>query len=143
MVIAEQLTWGQPLEEQIGDFGHERSQFLTKLAEGDKAINDFKRRVAEQTDEIKRLKGASGNALASKQTGSQPNADASGEIARRDAELVAAQTNLKQLQSKADTLNQQRQDRAPAQALQAKVDDLTQLAHDREQALDQQQVVNA
>jgi hypothetical protein len=132
------------LEEQISDFGHERSQFLTKLAEDDKAINDFKRQVAEQTDEIKRLKGASGNALANKQTGSQPSADASSEIARRDAELVAAQTNLEQLQSKADTLNQQREDRAKqAQALRAKVDELTQVAHDREQALDQQQVVIA
>ena len=132
------------LERQISDFGYERSQFLTKLAEDDKAINDFKRQVAEQTDEIKRLKGASGNALASKQTGSQPSADASSEIALRDAELVAAQTDLQQLQSKADTLNQQREDTAKqAQALQAKVDELTQLAHDREQALDQQQVVNA
>ena len=133
-----------PIAEQISDFGHERSQFLTKLAEDDKAINDFKRQVAEQTDEIKRLKGASGNALASKQTGPQPSADASSEIARRDAELVAAQTNLQQLQSKADTLNQQREDTAKqAQALQAKVDELTQLARDREQALDEQQVVNA
>jgi hypothetical protein len=132
------------IEEQTSDFGHERSQFLTKLAEDSKAINDFKRQVAEQADEIKRLKGASGNALANKQTGSQSGADASSEIARRDAELVAAQTNLQQLQSKVDTLNQQREDTAKqAQALQAKVDELTQLAHDREQALDEQQVVNA
>lgn len=132
------------LEEQISDFGHERSQFLTKLAEDDKAINDFKRQVAEQRDEIKRLKGASGNALANKQTGSQPSADASSEIARRDAELVAAQTNLQQLQARADALSQQREDTAKqAQALQAKVDELTQLARNREQALDQQQVVIA
>lgn len=132
------------IEEQISDFGHERSQFLTKLADDDKAINDFKRQLAEQTDEIKRLKAANGNAVASKQSGSQPSADSSSEITRRDAELVAAQTNLQQLQSKADTLNQQREDTAKeAQALQAKVDELTQLARDREQALDQQQVVNA
>jgi Anti-sigma-K factor rskA/Putative zinc-finger len=132
------------IEEQISDFGHERSQFLTKLAEDDKTINDFKRQVAEQTEEIKLLKGAKGNTLASKQSGSQPSADASSEIARRDAELVAAQTNLQQLQAKADTLSQQREDTAKqVQALQTKVDELTQLARDREQALDQQQVVNA
>jgi hypothetical protein len=125
-------------EEQISDFGHERSQFLTKLADDDEAIKDFERRVAEQTDEIKRLKAA--NAIASKQNGSQPSADASSEIARRDAELVAAETNLRQLQAKADTLNQQREDTAKqAQALQAKVDELTLLASEREQTLDQQQ----
>ena len=132
------------IEEQISDFGHERSHFLTKLAADDKAINDFKQQLAEKTDKIKRLKGASGNVLASKQSGSQPSADASSEIARRDAELVAAQTNLQQLEATADTLSQQREDAAKqAQALQTKVDELTQLARDREQALDQQQVVNA
>lgn len=132
------------IEEQISDFGHERSQFLTKLADDDKAINDFKRQVEEQTDEIKRLKAANGNAVANKQSGSQSSANASSEIARRDAELVAAQANLQQLQSRADTLSQQREDTAKqAQTLQAKVDELTQLARDREQALDQQQVVIA
>jgi hypothetical protein len=132
------------IEERISDFGHERSQFLTKFSDDDKAINDFKRQVAEQSDEIKRLKAANGNAVASKQSGSQSSADASSEIAGRDAELVAAQTNLQQLQSRADTLNQQREDTAKqAQALQAKVDELTQLARDRERALDEQQVVNA
>jgi Anti-sigma-K factor rskA/Putative zinc-finger len=132
------------IEEQIRDFGHERSQFLAKLAEDDKAINDFKRQVAQQTDEIRRLKPASTNAIASKQSGSQTGPGASSEIARRDAELVAAQTSLQQLRSKADALNQQREDTAKqAQALQVKVDELTQLARDRQQALDQQEAVIA
>jgi hypothetical protein len=132
------------IEEQISDFGHERSQFLTKLADDDKAINDFRRQVAEQTDEIKRLKAANSNAITSKQSGSQSSADASSELTRRDAELAAAQTNLQQLEARADALSQQREDTAKqAQALQVKVDALTQLAHDREQALDQQQVVIA
>ena len=132
------------IEEQISDFGHERSQFLAKLADDDRAVKDLKRQVAEQTEEIKRLKATNGNTVASTQGGSQSSPDASSEIARRDAELVAAQTNLQQLQSKADTLDQQREDTAKqAQALQVKVDALTQLAHDREQAVDQQQVVIA
>ena len=59
------------IEEQISDFGHERSQFLTKLADDDRAINDFKQQIAEQTDEIKRLKAANANVGASKQSGSQ------------------------------------------------------------------------
>jgi peptidoglycan hydrolase CwlO-like protein len=129
------------LEAQLSDFDHERSQFLTKLADDDKAMSDFKRQVAEQTDEIKRLKAPNGNVVASTKSGSQSNADASTENARRDAELVAAQTNLQHLQGRADTLSQQRDDTAKqAQALQAKVDELTQLAHDRERVLDQQQV---
>ena len=132
------------IEEQISDFGHERSQFLTKLADDDKAINDFKQQIAEQTDEIKRLKAANANVGASKQSGSQSSADASGEIARRDAELVTAQTNLRQLEARVDALSQQREDTAKqAQALQVKVDELTQLARDRERALDEQQVVIA
>ena len=132
------------IEEQISDFGHERSQFLTKLAEDDKAINDFKRQVAEQTDEIKRLKAANANSVASKQSGSQPSAAVSSELARRDAELVTAQTTLRQLEARADALSQQREDTAKqAQALQTKVDELTQLARDRERALDEQQVVIA
>ncbi len=132
------------LEEQISDFGHERSQFLTKLADDDKAINDFKRQVAEQANEIKRLKAANGNAVASKQSGSQAGPEASSEIARRDAELAAAQTNLQQLEARADSLSQQREDTAKqAQALQAKVDELTQVVRDRQLALDQQEVVVA
>jgi hypothetical protein len=134
----------ESIEEQISDFGHERSQFLRRLADDDKTINDFQRQVAEQTEEIKRLKAANRNAVAITRVGAQPSADISSEIARRDAELAATQTNLQQLEARSDALSQQREDTAKqAQALQAKVDELTQLARDREQALDQQQVVNA
>jgi hypothetical protein len=129
------------IEEQISDFGHERSQFLTKLADDDTAIKEFKRQVAEQTDEIKKLKASNGAAVASSHGTSQSSADTSTEMASRDAELLAAQTNLQQLQARTDTLSQQSEDTAKrARALQAKVDELTQLAHDRERALDQQQV---
>jgi hypothetical protein len=100
--------------------------------------------VAEQTAEIKRLKAANGNAVASTQGGSQSGADAASEIANRDAELVAAQAYLQQLQAKADILSHERDETAKqAQSLQGKVDELTQLAREREQALDQQQVVIA
>ena len=57
----------------------------TKLADDDKAINDFKQAAREQTEEIKRLKAANANVGASKQSGSQSSQNASGEIARRDA----------------------------------------------------------
>jgi chromosome segregation ATPase len=61
------------------------------------------------------------------------------EIARRYPELIAAQTNLQQLEARADSLSQQREDAAKrAATLEAKVSELTQLARDRGQALDQQ-----
>jgi hypothetical protein len=54
-----------------------------------------------------------------------------GIVAYRTGLSGGTQTNLQQLQCKADTLNQQREDTAKqAQALQAKVDELTQLAHE-------------
>jgi len=128
------------LEEQISDFGHERNQLLTRLAEDDRALKDFKREVAEQTEEIKRLRGLNDTAVTSTPSGPQSGAKGPAEVSRHDVELVAAQTNLQQLQAKADALSQQRDDAARhAAALEAKVDELSKLAREREQALDKQQ----
>jgi hypothetical protein len=128
------------LEEQISDFGHERNQLLTRLAEDDRALKDLKREVAEQSEEIKRLRGLNDTAVASTSSGPQSGAKGPAEVTRHDAELVAAQTNLQELQAKAGVLSQQRDDAARrAAALEAKVDELTQVAREREQTLDQQQ----
>ncbi len=128
------------LEEQISDFGHERNQLLTRLADDDRALKDFKREVAEQSEEIKRLRGLNDTAVAGTPSGPQSGAKGPAEVSRHDTELVAAQTNLQELQAKADVLSQQRDDAARhAAALEAKVDELTQVAREREQTLDQQQ----
>ena len=72
-----------------------------------------RRQAAEQTDEIKRLKAANGNAVASEhRTIAIRCRCIKRRSSRRDAELAAAQTNLQQLQAKADTLSQQREDTA-------------------------------
>lgn len=118
------------LEAEISDFGHERAQFLAKLAADDSAIKDLKQELAAQTEAITHLKPGA----------DQPPASESAENSRRDAELVAAQANLQQLQAKADALSQERENAAQrALFLEGKVDQLTQRVRDREQALNLQQ----
>jgi hypothetical protein len=119
------------LEEQISDFGRERAQLLAELAADDSAIKDLKQELTAQTEEIKHLKPSADQPAAA----SEPS-----ENSRRDAELAAAQTNLQQLQAKADALSQQRDAAAShAAVLEARVEDLTQLAREREQYLNEQQ----
>lgn len=117
------------LEAQISDFGHERAQLLAKLAADDSAIKELKQELAVQTEEIKH-----------KSSAEQAAASESAENSHRDAELVAAQANLQQLQAKADALSQERENAANrAVVLETKVDELTERVRDREQTLDQQQ----
>ena len=129
------------LEEQISDFGHEKAQLLSKLAEDDEAIRDLKRAAATRGDEIRRLRHPSDAFVAQSKKEAQ-NLPANGRLegSNREADLVAAQTSLQELQAKANALSQQREESARrAESLEAKVSELTQLARDREQALDKQQ----
>lgn len=135
---------GGALEEQISDAGHERAQLLARLADDDRALEEFKRKVAEQSDVIKRLKELHDAAVVGTQNAKQPSADGSRESSSREAELAAAQANLQQLQAKAEVLSQQRDAVAShAAVLEAKVDELTQVAREREQVLDEQQEVGS
>jgi hypothetical protein len=128
------------LEEQISDSGHERAQLLSRLAYDDRALEDLKREVAAQRDEIKRLNGLHDSSMANGQDAAQSRANVSSENLRRDTELAAAQANLQQLQAKADALSQERENAAKrALVLEAKVEELTEIARKREQALDEQQ----
>ena len=128
------------LEEQISDFGHEKAQLLTKLAEDDEAIRDLKRDVAKQDDEIRRLRQPN-DAIVVQPKKDEQNLSANGRVepSNREADLIAAQTSLQELQAKVIALSQQREESANrAESLEAKVGELTQLARDREQALDKQ-----
>ena len=129
------------LEEQISDFGHEKAQLLSKLAEDDEAIRDLKRDVAKQDDEIRRLRQPNDAIVVqSKEADQKAPANGRVEASSREADLVAAQTSLQELQVKASALSQQREESAKrAEDLEVKVSELTQLARDREQALDKQQ----
>jgi len=127
------------LAQQISDSGHERAQLLSRLADDDRSLTEFKREVVEQSDEIKRLKELHRTPVATGQNATQSSANRSSQISRRDAELAAAQTNLQLLRAKADALSQQR-DAAASQVavLETNVDQLTQLAREREQVLNNQ-----
>jgi hypothetical protein len=129
------------LEEQISDFGHEKAQLLSKLAEDDEAIRDLKRDVAKQDDEIRRLRQPNDTIVVqSKEADQKAPANGRVEASNREAALVAARTSLQELQAKANALGQQREESAKrAESLDVKVSELTQLARDREQALDKQQ----
>src|SRR5580658_2295028 len=128
------------LEEQISDFGHERAELLAKLAVDDKAVVEMKRDMVAQGAELSRLRALNSAAIASTKSGQQSGESGSSDISRLNAELIAAQDNLQELQAKTEALSRQREDAAKrAATLEAKVSELTQLARDREQALDQQQ----
>jgi hypothetical protein len=118
------------LEEQISDAGYERARLLATLAHDDQAIKDLQREVTLENDEIKRLRDVNDSAVANGSDG----------ISRRDAELVSAETSLKELQAKGAALSEQRDAAAShAAVLEAKVDDLTQRVRERDQVLEQQQ----
>jgi Anti-sigma-K factor rskA/Putative zinc-finger len=128
------------LEEQISDFGHERAQLLTKLADDDSAIKALREELAAQTEEIKHLKPSGDSGAVRTQSVGQSATSESAGNSRRDAELAAAQANLQQLQAKADALSQERENAAKRSlVLEAKVEELTELARKREQAMDEQQ----
>jgi Anti-sigma-K factor rskA/Putative zinc-finger len=118
------------LEERISDAGYERARLLATLAHDDQAIKDLQREVTLENDEIKRLRDVNDSAVANGSDG----------ISRRDAELVSAETSLKELQAKGAALSEQRDAAAShAAVLEAKVDDLTQRVRERDQVLEQQQ----
>jgi peptidoglycan hydrolase CwlO-like protein len=74
------------------------------------------------------------------QAAKRPDSNITAEALRRDAELVAAQTKLRELQTQVDALSQQRTEVAQrAESLDSKVNELTRQVRDRGQALDQQQ----
>jgi hypothetical protein len=131
---------GSSLEEQISDFGHEKAQLMTKLADDSRTIEVFKIKLAQQTSEIKRLKALEESSGEKTRDIEEPVSNAALEDSRRDNQLAAAQANLQDLQAKTDALNREREQAASrASRLEAKVDELTKLARDREQTLDQQQ----
>jgi Anti-sigma-K factor rskA/Putative zinc-finger len=125
------------LEEQVSDAGYERTKLEAKLAENAKVIDDLKRQLSEQIKAVNSLKSigaAAGNPSGSERQATQVASDAR---AKRDEELLAAQTKLAELQKTVDVATAQRDENARQSAmLEAKVNQVTELLREREQALD-------
>src|SRR3984885_7522233 len=121
------------LEGQISDLGHERAELLAKLAVDDKVVAELRRDIVAQGDELGRLRALNSAAVGSTKSGPQSSESGSTEISHLQAELIATQTNLQELQARAEALSQQREDAAKrALVLESKVDELTQRVRDRE-----------
>jgi hypothetical protein len=124
------------LEEQASDAGHERTQFMAKLGENARVIDDLKRQLSEQIKIVNSLKttevatpGSSGDSKQNKQNVIN---------AKNDEELAAAEIKLSELQKTVEEATAQRDENArQAAVLETKVNELTQLVREREQALDQ------
>ena len=130
-----------PLEAQVSDAGHERAQWMAKLAQSDKVIGDLKRQLAEQSSAVSALQSARLVARRSAEGQQQSEHAAGSSGKKRDEELAAAQAKLAELETALDTATAERGESASrATVLQAKVNELSQLMRDREQALDQKQV---
>jgi hypothetical protein len=126
------------LEEQASDAGYARAQLEAKLAQNAKVIDDLKRQLSEQAQVVNSLKSvgtAPANSSGSEQQAVQVASDVR---AKRDEEVVAAQTKLAEFEKTLEAATAQRDENArKAAVLEAKVNELTQFVRDREQALDQ------
>ena len=125
------------LEEQASDAGYERTKLEAKLTENAKVVDDLKRQLSEQIKAVNSLKSvgaAAGNPSGSEHQATQVASDAR---AKRDEELLAAQTKLAEFQKTLEAATAQRDENArQAAVLGAKVNELTELVREREQSLD-------
>ena len=126
------------LEEQASDAGHERAKLEAKLAENTKVIDDLKRQLSEQAKVVNSLKSvgtAPANGSGNERQAVQVASDGR---AKRDEEVVAAQTKLVEFQKTLEAATAQRDENArKAAVLEAKVNELAQQVREREQTLDQ------
>jgi hypothetical protein len=129
-----------PLEAQVSGAAYERSQLMAKLADNAKIIEDLKRQLSEQSTSVRTLQAAK-SASSQSIPGRQESERGAGDSAKaRDAELVAAQAKLAELQKAFDAVTAAHAEASShAEVLQAKVNELTELMNDRARALDQKE----
>lgn len=127
-----------PLEAQVSDAGHERTQLAATLAENGKVIEDLKRQLAEQIKLVSSLKAAQVAVPRTSETNPQATQNANTGSAAREEQLSAAQSRLVELQKTVQEATAQRDENArQAASLETRVNQLTQLVRERDQALDQ------
>jgi Anti-sigma-K factor rskA/Putative zinc-finger len=125
------------LEAQASDAGHERAKLMVKLAEGDKVIEDLKRKLSQEARTVTTLQSAN-SPPRSAETHQLSGSGAGDSGKGRDEELAAARGRLADLQKALDMATAERGEAVTHSAvLEAKVSELTQLMRERQQALDQ------
>ena len=126
------------LEAQVSDAGHERAQWMAKLAENGRFIEDLKHQLSEQTKIVNALRATQSAPPRPLEESQQTARRATAGPVMRDEQFAAAQAKLAELQKTVQVATEQRDENArQAAALEAKVNELTQLVRAREQALDQ------
>ena len=136
--IASSVAPKDSIEVQIRDLGNERAELVAKLVDDDRTINNLRSALAQQTDEIKRLKGSAAITSGNDANVGRAVSGSSLETSNSDARLVIALKNVADLQTKVDTLTREREESARrAESLEVQVEDLTKLATDRGETVDQ------
>jgi hypothetical protein len=140
-------TVGQPtkesessLEAQVNDADYDRAQFVARLTENAKVIDDLKRRLSEQIKIVNGLKSSQPASTHPSEDNQQASQRANAGPVMRDEQFSAAQAKLAELQKTVQEATAQRDENASqAATLEAKVNELTQLVRARQQELDQKE----
>ena len=128
------------LEEQLSDAAHEREIARAQITQRDKNLAALRRRLEQQSIEIKRLKDAQEQLEANLHNGDADKQSLAQQRAELGQKLAAAEAESQGLRQKVDSLTQQsNEETAQAAALGAKVTDLTRLLQEREASLRQQE----
>jgi DNA repair exonuclease SbcCD ATPase subunit len=127
------------LEEQLSDAAHEREIARAQIAQRDKVLADFRRRLRQQSAEISRMKEAQDKLQATVQNDLAGKQDLVQQRTELGQKLEAAQAESQSLQQRVASLAQQSTtETSQAKTLGSKIEDLTRLLEDREKALNQQ-----
>jgi hypothetical protein len=128
------------LEEQLSDAAHEREIARAQITQRDKNLAALRRRLEQQSIEIKRLKDAQDQLETNLHNGDADKQSLAQQRAELGQKLAAAEAESQGLRQKLDSLTQQsNEETAQAAALGAKVTDLTRLLQEREASLRQQE----
>jgi DNA repair exonuclease SbcCD ATPase subunit len=127
------------LEEQLSDAAHEREIARAQITQRDKALEDLRRQLHQQSAEISRMKDTQDKLEATVQSDQAGKQDLAQQRTELGHKLEQAQSDSQSLQQQVNSLTQQStSETTQANALGAKVEDLTRLLEDREKTLNQE-----
>ena len=126
-----------PTEQQLSDVGYEHRQLQQQMKQREETIADLRHQLAQQDQEIGRLKNVESQLQTARSTNAAQSAQVGADLRNQ---LEAAQTKANQLQ---ESLNlqarQASQESSRSKQLEAQVLGLTAQLHDRDETIEQQQ----